>query len=162
VHDREILILDEPTSGVDPLARDQFWGLLIDLSRRDGVTIFVSNHFMNEAARCDRISLMGSGRVLATETPAGLIKACGVALEDAFISYLEEAIRQRASSIRARSIVVPSPPTPALAPFQRSPSFTQCRRRRGWPQFAIVALIGGLFFGFAIVRFRSVTAQEST
>ena len=61
VHEPELLILDEPTSGVDPLARDQFWELLIDLSRNQGVTIFVSTHFMNEAARCDRISLMDAG-----------------------------------------------------------------------------------------------------
>ena len=58
VHEPEMLILDEPTSGVDPLARDRFWELLIDLSRNQGVTIFVSTHFMNEAERCDRISLM--------------------------------------------------------------------------------------------------------
>lgn len=64
VHEPELLILDEPTSGVDPLARDQFWELLIALSRNQGVTIFVSTHFMNEAARCDRISLMDEGRVL--------------------------------------------------------------------------------------------------
>ena len=70
VHEPEMLILDEPTSGVDPLARDRFWELLIDLSRNQGVTIFVSTHFMNEAERCDRISLMDSGRVLATDTPA--------------------------------------------------------------------------------------------
>src|ERR1019366_10032581 len=62
-------------------------------------TIFVSTHFMNEAERCDRISLMDSGCVLATDTPAGLIKARGVAtLEDAFISYLEEATGSRASA----------------------------------------------------------------
>jgi ribosome-dependent ATPase len=99
IHEPEMLILDEPTSGVDPLARDRFWELLIDLSRNQGVTIFVSTHFMNEAERCDRISLMDSGRVLATDTPAGLIKARGVAtLEDAFISYLEEATGSRASA----------------------------------------------------------------
>ncbi len=92
VHEPEMLILDEPTSGVDPLARDQFWELLIDLSRNHGVTIFVSTHFMNEAERCDRISLMDSGRVLATDTPQNLVKARGVStLEDAFISYLEAA-----------------------------------------------------------------------
>jgi ribosome-dependent ATPase len=92
VHEPEMLILDEPTSGVDPLARDRFWELLIDLSRNHGVTIFVSTHFMNEAERCDRISLMDSGRVLATDTPANLVKARGVAtLEDAFIAYLEDA-----------------------------------------------------------------------
>ncbi|HEU0217416.1 MAG TPA: ABC transporter permease, partial [Stellaceae bacterium] len=91
IHEPEILILDEPTSGVDPLARDRFWELLIGLSRDDGVTIFVSTHFMNEAERCDRIALMDSGRVLATDTPAGLIAAHGAAtLEDAFISCLEE------------------------------------------------------------------------
>jgi ribosome-dependent ATPase len=92
VHEPDLLILDEPTSGVDPLARDQFWELLVDLSRGHGVTIFVSTHFMNEAARCDRISLMDSGRVLSTDTPAELIAARGVTtLEDAFISYIEEA-----------------------------------------------------------------------
>jgi ribosome-dependent ATPase len=97
VHEPEVLILDEPTSGVDPLARDGFWGLLIDLSRRQGVTIFVSTHFMNEAARCDRVSLMDAGRVLATDTPANLVRARHAAsLEDAFISYLEEADGTRA------------------------------------------------------------------
>jgi ribosome-dependent ATPase len=91
VQEPELLILDEPTSGVDPLARDQFWELLIDLSRNQGVTIFVSTHFMNEAARCDRISLMDEGRVLATGSPHALSKARGVeTLEDAFISFLEE------------------------------------------------------------------------
>jgi ABC-type Na+ transport system ATPase subunit NatA len=71
------------------VARDRFWELLIDLSRKEGVTIFVSTHFMNEAERCDRISLMDSGHVLATDTPAGLVTARGVAtLEDAFVSYL--------------------------------------------------------------------------
>jgi ribosome-dependent ATPase len=97
VHEPEMLILDEPTSGVDPVARDRFWNLLIDLSRNQGVTIFISTHFMNEAERCDRISLMDSGRVLATDTPAGLVKARGAAtLEDAFISYLEAASDARA------------------------------------------------------------------
>lgn len=57
-----MLILDEPTSGVDPIARDMFWDLMVDLSRKDGVTIFISTHFMNEAARCDRMSLMHASR----------------------------------------------------------------------------------------------------
>ncbi|MEW6641003.1 MAG: ribosome-associated ATPase/putative transporter RbbA [Pseudomonadota bacterium] len=92
VHEPELLILDEPTSGVDPLARDRFWELLGDLSRRQGVTIFVSTHFMGEAARCDRLSLMHAGRVLATDTPSALVAGCGAAsLEEAFIHYLEEA-----------------------------------------------------------------------
>jgi ribosome-dependent ATPase len=94
VHEPELLILDEPTSGVDPLARDRFWELLIDLSRRQGVTIFVSTHFMNEAARCDRIALMDAGRVLATGTPAELTAARGAtSLEEAFIAYIEDAVK---------------------------------------------------------------------
>jgi ribosome-dependent ATPase len=92
VHDPEILILDEPTSGVDPIARDRFWQILADLSRRQNVTIFISTHFMNEAARCDRISLMHEGRTLATGKPSDLIAARRVeTLEQAFIAYLEEA-----------------------------------------------------------------------
>lgn len=92
LHRPPILILDEPTSGVDPVARDAFWRTLIDLSRDDGVTIFLSTHFMNEADRCDRISLMHQGRVLAVGAPAELVRERGSAsLEDAFISYLEEA-----------------------------------------------------------------------
>lgn len=92
IHRPDLLILDEPTSGVDPVARDQFWDLLIDLARNQGVTIFVSTHFMGEAARCDRLSLMHAGRVLATDTPRGLIEKCGAAtLEEAFIRYLEAA-----------------------------------------------------------------------
>ena len=92
LHRPPMLILDEPTSGVDPVARDAFWRTLIDLSRNDGVTIFLSTHFMNEADRCDRISLMHRGKVLAVGAPKELVKQRGSAsLEDAFISYLEEA-----------------------------------------------------------------------
>lgn len=92
VHRPEMLILDEPTSGVDPVARDNFWRLLIELSRRDRVTIFISTHFMNEAERCDRISLMHAGQVLDSDSPASLVaKKRSVSLEDAFIEYLVEA-----------------------------------------------------------------------
>ncbi len=92
LHEPSILILDEPTSGVDPIARDAFWRTLIDLSRDDGVTIFVTTHFMNEAERCDRISLMHAGRVLAVGAPYDLVKERGSAsLEDCFVGYLAEA-----------------------------------------------------------------------
>ncbi len=92
IHSPQILILDEPTSGVDPVARDSFWELIIELSRKDKVTIFVTTHFMNEAERCDRISLMHAGRSLACAEPAELVKERGVkTLEEAFIGYLEDA-----------------------------------------------------------------------
>ncbi len=92
VHKPELLILDEPTSGVDPIARDVLWQLMIDLARNDRVTIFISTHFMNEAGRCDRISLMHAGRVLVTDVPAELVRKRGAAtLEQAFIGYLQDA-----------------------------------------------------------------------
>jgi ribosome-dependent ATPase len=95
VHEPELLILDEPTSGVDPVARDNFWALMIDLSRREGVTIFVSTHFMNEAQRCDRMSLMHAGRVLASGAPAELARERGGgSLEDSFVSWLQNAQAQ--------------------------------------------------------------------
>jgi ribosome-dependent ATPase len=92
LHRPAMLILDEPTSGVDPIARDAFWESLIDLSRDDGVTIFLSTHFMNEAGRCDRISLMHAGKVLAIGAPADLVRERGESsLEETFIDYLAEA-----------------------------------------------------------------------
>ncbi|MEM9197774.1 MAG: ribosome-associated ATPase/putative transporter RbbA [Pseudomonadota bacterium] len=92
IHEPRVLILDEPTSGVDPEARDAFWQLLIELSRKEGVTIFVSTHFMGEAERCDRVSLMHAGVVLADGPPGALIENAGVAnLEDAFIAALRAA-----------------------------------------------------------------------
>jgi ribosome-dependent ATPase len=92
LHRPPMLILDEPTSGVDPVERDEFWRTLIHLSRDDGVTIFITTHFMNEAERCDRISLMNAGKVLADGPPAELVRERRCAtLEDTFISYLAES-----------------------------------------------------------------------
>lgn len=117
VHQPDLLILDEPTSGVDPIARDAFWELLIDLSRNQGVTIFVSTHFMNEASRCDRISLMDAGRVLATGTPAALVRQRGAEnLEDAFVGYLEEAAQARETTPgKSPSVERPRPAAPSAA-----------------------------------------------
>jgi ribosome-dependent ATPase len=91
IHEPEILILDEPTSGVDPVARDQFWEFLIELSRKKGVTIFITTHYMNEAGRCDRVALMSAGRVLACKAPDLLAKDCECeSLEDAFITFIRK------------------------------------------------------------------------
>src|SRR5574344_176590 len=93
INSPKMLILDEPTSGVDPVSRDNFWKLLVDLSRNENVTIFISTHFMNEGERCDRISLMHKGKVLVSNSPDELVKLKNKEnLEDAFISYLEEAL----------------------------------------------------------------------
>src|SRR5690606_2498619 len=124
VHKPELLILDEPTSGVDPVARDNFWRLMIDLARHDGVTIFISTHFMNEAERCDRISLMHAGKVLLTDTPAAIVaqRDCDT-LEQAFIDVLIDAgAGERINS--GAAVVVGEAPVAAPAGHHRSPSFS--------------------------------------
>ena len=125
VHAPEILILDEPTSGVDPVARDAFWQILADLSRRDGVTIFVSTHFMNEAERCDRISLMHAGRVLTSDTPARIVaQRKAASLDEAFTACLEEAVGK--PQVRSAAPSAPAEREPAAAP--RSSSHFDIRR----------------------------------
>jgi ribosome-dependent ATPase len=114
LHEPELLILDEPTSGVDPVARDSFWELLIDLSRNQGVTIFVTTHFMNEGMRCDRISLMHAGKVLACDEPQKLLEGRGSAnLEDAFIGYMEDAIADGSAEAKPAAAAAPAPAAPA-------------------------------------------------
>lgn len=109
VHKPELLILDEPTSGVDPVARDAFWRLLVELSRRDHVTIFISTHFMNEAERCDRMSMMHAGKVLDSDTPAELVVKRGVnTLEDAFIDYLLQASDSPAETAETATLITDS------------------------------------------------------
>lgn len=162
VHKPELLILDEPTSGVDPVARDTMWQLMIDLSRNDHVTIFVSTHFMNEAERCDRISLMNAGKILVTDVPTELVRKSGAAtLEEAFIRRLKEASGD------------PSVPEPAPAEKKpenapAAPAARACRRsrfnwKRAWsyslhesleltrdPVRAAMALFGTIILMFVI------------
>jgi ribosome-dependent ATPase len=119
VHKPEMLILDEPTSGVDPVARDQFWELLLDIARNQGVTIFISTHFMNEAERCDRISLMHAGKVLASDTPAALkLSRSANTLEETFIAYLEEAAGKEIEADVTVPVTAPPARTPARGGFR--------------------------------------------
>jgi ribosome-dependent ATPase len=120
IHSPEMLILDEPTSGVDPVARDRFWQNIVDLARRDNVTVFISTHFMNEAERCDRISFMHAGKVLVSDAPEALVEKRGVkSLEEAFIAYLEEAVEEggRQDSVVGEEKV--RPPQVPVAPPRR-------------------------------------------
>lgn len=73
VHSPEILFLDEPTGGVDPVSRRQFWTIIDDMARQ-GVTIFVTTHYMDEAEHCQRLALMYAGRLIALDTPVNLKK----------------------------------------------------------------------------------------
>lgn len=153
IHAPDILILDEPTSGVDPVARDAFWRILSDLSRRDGVTIFVSTHFMNEAELCDRISLMHAGRVLISDTPAAIVAGRGAAsLEEAFVGYLEDAIRaEEAAPAAAAAVAAPAAaesPRPPRRSFDLRRMFAYTRREalelQRDPIRATLAILGSL------------------
>ncbi|MBH3403499.1 ribosome-associated ATPase/putative transporter RbbA [Pseudomonas glycinae] len=161
LHSPEVLILDEPTSGVDPAARDDFWRLLIELSRDQGVTIFLSTHFMNEAQRCDRISLMHAGKVLACDTPTALQQQFGgKSLEAAFVTCLEQA--QGSAETAPPPAPSPAPKAPASSARERFFSFgrlTAVARREGKELIRdkvrmAFALLGAIFmmviFGFGI------------
>lgn len=162
VHGPELLILDEPTSGVDPIARDGFWTLLLDLARNDHVTIFISTHFMNEGERCDRISLMHAGKVLVTDTPAALVHACGAAtLEGAFIDYLQDAARSETKvadeipAAPASVAAVSAPATRARATgfsLRRALSYTlrESLELQRDPVRGALALLGSLLMMFII------------
>ncbi|MFD2237920.1 ribosome-associated ATPase/putative transporter RbbA [Aureimonas populi] len=162
IHAPEILILDEPTSGVDPVARDRFWQILSDLSRKDGVTIFVSTHFMNEAALCDRISLMHAGKVLISDTADNIVRRRGAKdLEDAFILYLEEAAGPDRSAGGGATRVPASPPPVVSAHRPASRRFFDPRRMFSYarlealelrrdPIRSTMALVGSLMLMFVI------------
>lgn len=87
VHRPRILFLDEPTGGVDPSSRREFWDLIGDLAEA-GTTVLVTTHYMDEAEHCNRILFINSGRAVAMGTPTALKQECGVdTLEEAFISF---------------------------------------------------------------------------
>ncbi|WP_426138980.1 ribosome-associated ATPase/putative transporter RbbA [Pseudomonas sp. DWP3-1-2] len=149
IHNPEVLILDEPTSGVDPVARDNFWALLIQLSREEGVTIFISTHFMNEALRCDRISMMHAGRVLDSGTPQELMAKRGLpTLEETFIAYLEDVADTRAAPDTPQALhpEADTPKTALRAGFSWQRLLSYSRREamelRRDPFRATLALLG--------------------
>ncbi|NWK89354.1 ribosome-associated ATPase/putative transporter RbbA [Raoultella terrigena] len=153
IHRPEMLILDEPTSGVDPVARDMFWQLMVDLARQDRVTIFISTHFMNEAERCDRISLMHAGKVLASDSPQALVAQRGAAtLEEAFIGWLQDAQQPIAETAPAPPASASSVTTAAQQAFSPGRLFSYSRREalelRRDPVRSTLALLGTVILMF--------------
>lgn len=145
VHEPALLILDEPTSGVDPIARDGFWEEMLRLARDDGVTIFISTHFMNEAERCDRVALMHAGRVLASGAPADLCRERGATtLEEAFVGWLR-AVDD--AGVAAAPRLPAAPPPPARGAWLRragSYCWRESLELRRDPVRAAMALFGSL------------------
>jgi len=175
IHQPEMLILDEPTSGVDPVARDGFWRILIELSRREHVTIFISTHFMNEAERCDRISLMHAGRVLVSDAPAALIARSGAeSLNDAFIRYLEDALEEETGHAAetgawtgpAASQVHHEPQGPRLSRFDFRRMFSFARREalelRRDPIRGTLAMLGSVILMFVMGYGISLDVEDLT
>jgi ribosome-dependent ATPase len=175
IHQPEMLILDEPTSGVDPVARDGFWRILIELSRREHVTIFISTHFMNEAERCDRISLMHAGRVLVSDAPAALIARSGAeSLNDAFIRYLEDALEDETGHAAetgawkgpSASQVHHEPQGPRLSRFDFRRMFSFARREalelRRDPIRGTLAMLGSVILMFVMGYGISLDVEDLT
>ncbi len=93
VHQPKVVFLDEPTGGVDPIVRRQFWDMIFEASSR-GVTVFVTTHYMDEAEYCDRVSIMVDGAIAAMGKPAELCAEYGVAsVEEVFVALARKAKR---------------------------------------------------------------------
>jgi len=85
LHKPKIVFLDEPTGGVDPITRRQFWEMIYETAEK-GITVFVTTHYMDEAEYCDRISIMSEGRIVALDTPGNLKNQYNAAsVEEVFI-----------------------------------------------------------------------------
>jgi ABC-2 type transport system ATP-binding protein len=92
IHDPKIVFLDEPTGGVDPITRRQFWNLIYEAAR-DGITVFVTTHYMDEAEYCDRVTIMVDGRIAALDTPAALKQKYKAAnMNDVFLMLARAAV----------------------------------------------------------------------
>jgi ABC-2 type transport system ATP-binding protein len=98
LHEPRVLFLDEPTIGLDPQTREHIWRYLVDLRAREGVTLFLTTHYMDEAERCDRIAIVDHGRIVAVDTPARLKALVGGDVITIQTAHAERAV----SSLRSR------------------------------------------------------------
>jgi ABC-2 type transport system ATP-binding protein len=93
-HEPKVVFLDEPTGGVDPVARRQFWELIYAAAKR-GVTVFITTHYMDEAEYCDRVSMMVDGRIKALDSPENLRKKFNAAtMDNVFQQLARNAVRK--------------------------------------------------------------------
>jgi ABC-2 type transport system ATP-binding protein len=95
----EVLVLDEPTVGLDPVLREELWQMFFELRDRRQATVLISTHVMDEAERCEQLILMRDGRILAHDTPARLIEQTGAQnVERAFLTLVKEQEKQEVVS----------------------------------------------------------------
>jgi ABC-2 type transport system ATP-binding protein len=95
IHKPKLLILDEPTAGVDPVSRRIFWEMIYTLAK-EGITVLVTTHYMDEASSCDMLCFIFNGKIMASGTPDELIRQEGARnLEDVFIKYVEKSTNQK-------------------------------------------------------------------
>jgi len=93
IHQPKIVFLDEPTGGVDPVTRRQFWDLIYDAAANN-MTVFVTTHYMDEAEYCNRVSIMVDGRIDALDTPSQLKKShSAVSMDEVFLKLARQAKR---------------------------------------------------------------------
>jgi len=112
LHEPKIVFLDEPTGGVDPITRRQFWEMIYETAAR-GITVFVTTHYMDEAEYCDRVSIMSEGRIVALDTPANLKKQYDAAsVEDVFIKIARPLTDLPHLPVHSPE-VPPHPPSPS-------------------------------------------------
>jgi len=102
LHEPKIVFLDEPTGGVDPITRRQFWEMIYETAAR-GITVFVTTHYMDEAEYCDRVSIMSEGKIIALDTPTELKK-----------QYNVESVEEVFIKIARPTGISPHPPDPLL------------------------------------------------
>jgi ABC-2 type transport system ATP-binding protein len=105
IHEPEILFLDEPTSGVDPISRRSFWSLIRDLARQ-GTTVMVSTHYLDEAEHCDRLALMNRGRLIALDAPAALRRSMAEPILAVATSDPPAAVRQLRDQAGVRDVTM--------------------------------------------------------
>jgi ABC-2 type transport system ATP-binding protein len=93
IHKPQILFLDEPTTGVDPVSRRDFWKILA-LLKKDGITIFMTTPYLDEAERCNRVALMNKGEIIAIDTPANIKKSIGKIIVELVCTNIRRAYQQ--------------------------------------------------------------------
>ena len=148
IHTPELLLLDEPTTGVDAVSRREFWDLLDELQAH-GLTVIVSTPYMDEATRCDRVALLQQGRVIALDTPGAIAASFGRPL------FAVEAADRYKALLALRA----APSTHSVFPFGASLHYTDARE--GLDAGAVAAHVAGVLRGAGVTGAR-VTPAEPT